>query len=187
MSINQKRRILSETITSVDDPIEWTQKGEVVMTKSAGEVAFVPTTITKPKVITVVPLMNKLVRSVSTAATLTPTLFAELNTALTPESGFKLYTGASAYASGSYLTSASVKNCKLGQLFLSDGKLYRMKALKTASNSASAATIGAVLASPSYKAVFVEEVPYTDNAKFIKLSNVTTQTTIAFSFEIKGY
>ena len=184
MSINQKRRILSETITSVDDPIEWTQKGEVVMTKSDVNVAFIPTTIVKPKSLSILPLMQNFARVTATA---TPLVYGELNTALTPESGFKLYTAASAKASGSYLTSAAVKNCKLGQLFLSDSKLYRMKALKTASNSASAATIGAVLASPSYKAVFVEEVPFMNNVKYVKLADITAATTIAFSFEIKGY
>ena len=62
-----------------------------------------------------------------------------------------------------------------------------MKALKAASNSASAATIGAVLASNSLKTVFVENVPYTDNVKFLKLLDVTAGTTLAFSFEVKGY
>jgi hypothetical protein len=189
MSIDKKRRTLSETITSIDDPIELSQKGQVVFTKSASTTAFIPTAIATPKVVTVVPHMVNFARNASAAATVIPVPYAELNTALTPESGLKLYTPASALAGGSYVTSASVKNCKLGQIFLdgTDYDLYRMKALKTASNAASNATMGAIFASASRKAVFVEAIPYTDSVKFIKLLDITAGTTLAFSFEVKGY
>ncbi len=180
MSINQKRRILSETITSVDDPIEWTQKGEVVMTKSASTTTFVPTTIAKPKTVNLLSHMANFTRQ--NASALVP--YAELNTALTPESGMKLYTAASAKAGGAYLTSAQVTNCKLGQLFI-DSTEYKLYRLKTASSST--ATIGAVLASATLKSTFLENVPFTDTAKFIKMFDITAATTIAFSFEVKGY
>ena len=188
MSIKPKYRVLGEANTSVQDPIEVTQKGEIVMTKSSATVAFVPTTIKNPKIATILPLMNLFVRQ-SASASVKNLPSAELNTALTPSSGLKLYTASQAYASGSFLTSAAVKNAYKGQVFIdaTSKELYKMKALKAASNSASAATIGAVLASDSLSAVFVEKIPHMANVKFIKLSDVTAATTIAFNYEIKGY
>jgi hypothetical protein len=178
MSIDKKRRTLSETITSVDDPIELSQKGQVVLTKTASTYTFIPTTIAKPKSVTIVPHMTKFVRSVSIAATLTPSLYAELNTDGTPESGLKLYS----IASNNYKTTIAFSAAKLGHMFINDNKLYRAK-----TTWASSATIGAVLASDTLKATYLEQIPYTDNVKYIKVLEVTAQTTVAFSFEVKGY
>jgi len=175
--LDKKRRTLSETITSVEDPIELSQKGQVVLTKSSVTETFVPTTIANPKVLSIVPLMEKFNKSAST-------FYAELNTALTPDSGYKLYSIAEAKTGGSYLTSTTLANTKLGHMFVgSDNKFYRCK-LASATGSA---TIGGVLASPTLKNKHLEEVPYTNELKFIKLKDVTSATTLAFAFEVKGY
>lgn len=186
MSLSKKYRVLSEKITSVEDPIELTQKGQIVETKSASTTAFIPTTITNPLLITINPNMANFPRQSASAGVKTQP-YPELNTTLTPESGFKLYAAASVKGTH-FLTSASVKKCYLGQMFMdSTGNLYRMKALKTALNAASNATIGAVLASETAKAAFIEPLSLNDTVNYIKVLDVTAGTTLAFNFEIKGY
>jgi len=179
--LDKVRRTLSETITSVEDPIELSQKGQVVLTKSSNTYTFVPTTIKNPKLLTITPHMEKFSRQNASAGVVT-TPYVELKTANVPDSGIKLYSAASVFAGGSYLTNVSLTNTKLGQLFINNGVLYRAKFVETNS-----ATIGAVLASPTMKATYLEQVPYSENVKFMKVLDVSAATTLAFAFEVKGY
>ena len=172
--IEKSVRTITEKTTSIDYPIEKSQKGIVAVGhKHSGKVAFIPTMIEDPREVVITPLNAAAMR-----------VFARWYCDLV------LYgaTNASIATIAKSGATAAVNASGDGHiLVLTNGKLY-------VSRPGISASAGAFIASNSLvasNALFQKVDWYASNAKrFLKIGTISSTATcryIKYSYEVKGY
>jgi len=168
--IEKSVRTITEKTTSIDYPIEKSQKGIVAVGhKHGAKIAFIPTMIEDPRTVEITPLNAAAMR-----------VFARWHCDLV------LYgaTNASIATMAKAATAASNASGGADVMVISNGKLLISRSTVTGTQIASAT----LLASNAY---FQKVDWYASNAKrFLKIGTISSTATcryIKYSYEVKGY